>query len=221
MRAMTGGRTSLGSRPRVFFVTLSRRWWWGGVLAVVLLIGATFAWMDVGRPTTGTGGVLVQDEEAVPASSAPATMETVAPPWTAMDTEAIMTQALTPTVSTTAVRSHPFDELRLERERQRSRQAELLQATAQDASVSEARRRQAHDQLLTLWQLEGREAEIEQLLRAQGYTGVVVLSFNGAHVVVDGVLDAAAASLIGELVHRTAAVPREAITIVDGIPSGR
>src|SRR5690606_31085214 len=105
-------------------------------------------------------------------------------------------------------RSHPFDDLRLERERLRSRQAELLQAAALDPAAGEARRREAHEELLALWELEARELEIEQLLRAHGYDVVAVL-------------DQAAAALIGELTHRIAGVKRETVTIVDGVSSGR
>lgn len=223
MHAVVEGQEARSGKYQVFFVTLSRRWWRGAVLFLVLVVGVALAWMDDERRTATIGGdALNTDTEVVVATTGPSASsagEQLA--WDDTDPAAVASGALGPSVSTTAVRVHPFDELRLERERQRSRQAELLQMTAQDSSVSEARRRDAHEQLLALWRLEGREAEIEHLLHAQGYTGVVVLSLGGAHVVVDGVLDATAAAVVGELVHRTADVPREAITIVDGIRSGR
>jgi len=206
-----------GKEARVFFITLSRRWW-RGVLLGLLIVGG--GWLALTLEREGgvqRGGVAPLPEETLqdawPAAAFPALAPSPAVP-------AAPTAGL-PTVQVTAVRSHPFDELRLERERQRSRQAELLQSLAQDATVSEERRMEAHQQLLALWTLEAREQEVEQLLRAQGVTSVVVLSAHGAHVVVDGLLDQTAAARIGELVHRVAGVPREGITIVDGILSGR
>ncbi len=194
------GRSGRESGYKVYFVTLSRRWWRGAVLGVLIVLGSALAvWLDRSR-----------DDGALDVA--------VGHPFPAVETAASVEP---PVVAATAVRSHPFDGLRLERERQRSRQAELLQATAEDPSVSESRRRQAHEELLALWALEARELEIEHFLHAQGYDGVVMLGAASAHVVVEGILDVHAAALIGELTHRVSGVRREAITIVDGITSGR
>lgn len=204
-----------GREARVLIVTLSRRWWRGALLALLVVAGA---WLALKLESGGVGqrgDVLPGPDEALE-DALPAMAVVSTPPG-----QVAAPAASAATVQVTAVRSHPFDELRLERERQRSRQAELLQSVAQDVTVSEARRSEAHEQLLALWALEALERELEQLLQAQGVTGVVVLSLSGAHVVVDGLLDQAAASRIGELVHRIAGVPREGITIVDGILSGR
>lgn len=221
--AAGGARGDTSSRgrkkARVFIVTLSRRWWRGGALLLALLVGGWLALIlepsQDGRPAAPVTVDTVAESER--SALAPADRPD-APSTASQDRE---TAAGAVAVQASAVRFHPFDELRLERDRQRSRQAELLQSTAQDASVGEQRRREAHEQLLALWTLEAREVELEQLLQAQGYTSVVALSPHGAHVVVDGLLDASAAARIGELVHRVAGVPREGITIVDGIISGR
>lgn len=220
--------------PRVVFVTLTRRWWRGALLTAVLLAGAVLAlYLDEG--TIGVPQLArrqparsVFDDAVAPVSALSTQVDTMAADVgvvrSSSDAPGENTAApvsANPAVTATAVRSHPFDTLRLERDRQRSRQAELLQTAAQDATVSEQRRQEAHEQLLALWTMEAREIELEHLLAAQGFTGVVVLTMSGAHVVVDGMLDAQAASLIGELVHTVAGVRREAITIVDGITSGR
>lgn len=220
--------------PRVVFVTLSRRWWRGALLTVVLLAGATLAlYLDEG--TVDVFKMARQqpassfDERVIPVSTLPSQSDTAAADSdvaqrsaTLGDDELVAAPvSAQPAVTATVVRSHPFDILRLERDRQRSRQAELLQAAAQDPTAGEQRRQEAHNHLLALWAMEAREIELEHLLAAQGYTGVVVLTASGAHVVVDGVLDAPAASFIGELVHSVAGVRREAITIVDGTTSGR
>jgi len=121
----------------------------------------------------------------------------------------------------TPVRVDPLAEFRLERERLRSRQMDLLQAIVADAAASEERRRDAQQRLLALWEAEAREAQIENLLRAQGFEAVAVVSESGAYVVVDAVLDGAQAARIGELASRMAGVRREAVSIVDAASGGR
>lgn len=230
--AVADGRARRSGKNLVLFVALSRRWWRGGLLLLLIVTGAVLSlWYDgssvnVVRRSGGEVVTSAFDGAVGPIETDPpaAPMSDHASRPVSFDEESAVTAlapVTTPSVVANVVTNHPFDGLRLERERQRSRQAELLQMTAQDASVSEARRRDAHEQLLSLWQLEAREVEIEHLLLAQGYTGVVVLSDIGAHVVVDGLLDAASAARIGELVNRVAGVRREVITIVDGISSGR
>lgn len=222
MNAAVRGENSGG---RVYFVTFSRRAWQAVLLALAVGFLALAAWWQQ-RPegeappgpaaTDAVAPLADADVLAVPAAaSGPAADDSAAVSLTPAPPAAAEGPASAPP------RSHPFDDLRLERERLRSRQAELLQAAALDPAVGEARRREAHEELLALWELEARELEIEQLLRAHGYDAVAVLSPAGAHVVVDAVLDQAAAALIGELTHRIAGVKRETVTIVDGVSSGR
>lgn len=117
--------------------------------------------------------------------------------------------------------THAFDEYRLERERLRSRQVDALAAIVRDPSAGDEGRRQAQERLLELWRAEALELQLESALRAHGFNALVIVSDNGAHVVVEGVLDAAEAQVIGELTSRLAAVRREAVSIVDGASAGR
>lgn len=217
-------RSGTRGKSKVIFLALTRRWWRGAVLLSVLTVGAVLSWWHDVRQAdvvqVDRGATAISTGSLIPLSGAAPTTAPEDEPAAVAAVAAVSTTAA-PSVNSTAVRAHPFDELRLERERQRAREAEMLQTTAQDASISEMRRRDAHEQLLALWKREAREVEIEHLLLAQGYTGMVILSESAAHVVVDGLLDAAAAGRIGELVHRVSGVRRESITIVDGITSGR
>lgn len=126
-----------------------------------------------------------------------------------------------PAVVVQAVQTSPFDEYRLERERLRSRQADGLQAIVHDPAATPEQRQAAQERLLALWAAEALEAQVEHMLRVQGHEALVLVSGSGAHVVVDGVLDAVQAQAIGELVARVAGVRREAVSIVDGASAGR
>jgi len=194
-----------GARAR-FFV-LSRPQWIMGFL--VLLLAALGAWQALQLERAGREGEPDPDE-AVPAL----VMLTPAPDDAAEP-------AAAPVVAVTPVRVDPLAEFRLERERLRSRQMDLLQAIVADAAASEERRRDAQQRLLALWEAEAREAQIENLLRAQGFEAVAVVSESGAYVVVDAVLDGAQAARIGELASRMAGVRREAVSIVDAASGGR
>ena len=62
----------------------------------------------------------------------------------------------------------------------------------------------------------GKEAEIENLLRAKGYIdGVAILKANSATVVVQAELTQEEAAQIGELVNRLTGISFDRITIVD------
>ena len=62
----------------------------------------------------------------------------------------------------------------------------------------------------------GKEAEIENLLRAKGYIdGVAILKANSATVVVPAELTQEEAAQIGELVNRLTGISFDRITIVD------
>lgn len=113
-----------------------------------------------------------------------------------------------------------FDDLRAERERTRSRQAESLQQVVDDPRMSAEKRDEARARLEKLWTLSLREMEVEQLLLTDGYRGIVVVSDDRAHVYVEGVLDDTAAARIGELVVRVIGIGREHIYIVDALSLG-
>ena len=121
-------------------------------------------------------------------------------------------------VEPVTVRTVPtkFAEYKLERERMRSRQIELLQNIAYDAHTQEERREEAQIQLQLLIERITRETEIENLLKANGYLdALVLLDQEAITVVVPVTLTRDEAARIGELVHRLTGLSMERITIVD------
>ncbi|MGI6082482.1 MAG: SpoIIIAH-like family protein [Limnochordia bacterium] len=110
-----------------------------------------------------------------------------------------------------------FDEYRIERDRVRAMQIDLLRAAAAESGISEARRTQLTTELLALLKRNEREIQTESLLRAKGFTdAVVVLADDTASVVLPEVLQQEEAGLVGELVSRVANVALERIAIIDG-----
>lgn len=121
-------------------------------------------------------------------------------------------------VEPVTVRTVPtkFSEYKLERERMRSRQVELLQDIAYDAQTQPERREEARRELQQLIDRFTRETEIENLLKAKGYLdALVLLDPEAVTVVVPITLTRDEAARIGELVHRLTGVRLEGITIVD------
>lgn len=121
-------------------------------------------------------------------------------------------------VEPVTVRTVPtkFAEYKLERERMRSRQVELLQDIAYDAQTQPERREEARIALQQLIDRFTRETEIENLLKAKGYLdALVLLDPDAVTVVVPVTLTRDEAARIGELVHRLTGVRLEGITIVD------
>lgn len=109
-----------------------------------------------------------------------------------------------------------FSEYRLERERVRSRQMELLESMAYDPSSDAENRITAQRELQTLIETMTRETEIENLLKAKGYLdGVVIINSETITVVVPASLTREEAASIGELIHRLTGVKLDRITIVD------
>lgn len=110
-----------------------------------------------------------------------------------------------------------FHEYRIERDKTRSMQIELLQVAAAEKDISEVRKAQLTAELMTLLKRSEREMQAESLLRAKGFSdAVVVLADNTASVVLPDVIDQTDAALVGELVARLAEVALERITIIDG-----
>ncbi len=121
-------------------------------------------------------------------------------------------------VEPVTVRTIPtkFSEYKLERERMRSRQVELLQNLAYDSNSERERKEQAQVDLQTFIEKISRETEIENLLKAQGYLdALVLLDQEAITVVVPVTLVREEAARIGELVHRLTGIRLERITIVD------
>jgi stage III sporulation protein AH len=121
-------------------------------------------------------------------------------------------------VEPVTVRTVPtkFAEYKLERERMRSRQMELLQNFAYDAQADPERKAQMQGELQALVEKMSRETEIENLIKAKGYLdGLVILDQDVITVVVPVTLTREEAARIGELVQRMTGIKLEKITIVD------
>ncbi len=109
-----------------------------------------------------------------------------------------------------------FVDYRIERERVRSQQLELLRELVNNPQVDETVRRQANEQWLRLTDDLGKELEIEGLVKAKGYQDAIVfLGHNSAQVVVRvDALTAIDVARIADVVTRTAGIPFEQITVV-------
>lgn len=121
-------------------------------------------------------------------------------------------------VEPVTVRTVPtkFSEYKLERERMRSRQVELLQNFAYDGHTERERKEKAQTDLQEFIEKISRETDIENLLKAQGYLdALVLLDQEAITVVVPVTLIREEAARIGELVHRLTGIRLERITIVD------
>ncbi|NLM39240.1 MAG: SpoIIIAH-like family protein [Firmicutes bacterium] len=109
-----------------------------------------------------------------------------------------------------------FSEYRLERERLRSRQMELLQNIAYDGTAAPEQRQKAQEQLQQVLAVMAVETEIENLLKAKGYVdGVAIIDGEFAIVVVPVRLTREEAAQIGELVRSLTGINYDQITIVD------
>jgi hypothetical protein len=106
-------------------------------------------------------------------------------------------------------------ELRLAREKERSRLQERLEMLL--VTADEENKRIIHDQLLTLTNRSSMEREVENVLTARGCRGAVVVAHDqSVTVVVKGMtLDAAAVSAIGELVAEVTGYSLEQIRIIE------
>jgi stage III sporulation protein AH len=133
------------------------------------------------------------------------------------DKDEVLPAALAPERLSGAITNPEFyAAYKLERDRVRSVQAELLRSAAMDKSLSESRRAQLTEELMTLLRKNEQEVETEALLQAKGFAdAVVVLGTSGATVVVPSVLSAKEAAEIGELVSRVCGTAPEHITIMD------
>jgi hypothetical protein len=122
-----------------------------------------------------------------------------------------------PEVSVKRTSAAYFDEYRIERDRARSMQVDLLRAAAAESGISEVRKAQLTTELLALLKRSEREMQTESLLRAKGFSdAVVVLADDTASVVLPEFLQRDDAARVGELVARLADVALERIAIIDG-----
>lgn len=104
---------------------------------------------------------------------------------------------------------------RMERERVRAQQMELLEKIVSAPDTAPETRQRAEEQMLALITAMGREAEIEGILRSKGYREVVAYVREGAvTVVVAQALEARDATRIAEAVCRVTGCRPEQVAIV-------
>lgn len=110
-----------------------------------------------------------------------------------------------------------FEELKMDRDKTRSREEEVLQKLIDDANTHPDVRRRAQEGLLSLAERARREAEAESMIQAQGYErAVVFLSEAGASVVVkSGRLEEAEVWRIGDVVSAATGVELRNISIME------
>lgn len=109
-----------------------------------------------------------------------------------------------------------FTEGRMERDRARSQQMELLkELIAQPQASAEARAR-AEAELLALSRRAAQEAEIENLLRARGFRDALVYLYSNSAVVVvrAGSLTPAQVAQVADAVSRVAGIPFESVSVL-------
>ena len=108
-----------------------------------------------------------------------------------------------------------FIEYRLERERVRSQQMDMLREIVHNPNIEPENRREAHDRLLQISQDLEREMELEGLIKAKGFREAVVFINGGqVHVVVKAEhLEKKQVAQLGDLVQGMCGVPLEAIVI--------
>ncbi|SHJ10049.1 SpoIIIAH-like family protein [Desulfofundulus thermosubterraneus] len=109
-----------------------------------------------------------------------------------------------------------FVEYRLDRERTRGQQLELLREIINNPQAAAETRRTAQERLLAISQSMAREVEVENLLRAKGFKDAAVsLDDRGATVVVQAArISPEEATRIAELVSRGTGVAEQDVVII-------
>ncbi|MBX5476625.1 MAG: SpoIIIAH-like family protein [Clostridia bacterium] len=176
------------------------------ILAAIFLY-ASAKWQAFQRETLGsaTGDVTVM-QPSEPGTSVPGEMLIQAP----SESES--------SVATLAPASGDdyYVEARLERERARSEEGDLLQKIVDDPQSSVSARQEAEQKLMALAQVAEQEAAVEAVLRAKGYKDAVVLLANGTATVVLKVASIGAEDVARavDAVTRITDVPEEAINVL-------
>ncbi len=127
----------------------------------------------------------------------------------------IVSESASAPVPVALPRSSFFEEFRLERERERAIEIEIIQEVAEDPDTDSEVRRQAQAALLAAVSRARREFDAESMILARGYADAIVsLTDEGASVVVkSGRLEEADARAIGDIVGRAAGIGLSRITI--------
>lgn len=105
---------------------------------------------------------------------------------------------------------------RLERERTRAQQVELLKELTNNAGVDAATKKEAYARLLKITEDMGKELEMENLIRARGFEDALVyLGASAATVLVKaGDLNKTEVAKIADIVARVSGIRLENITIL-------
>ncbi|HHT47599.1 MAG TPA: SpoIIIAH-like family protein [Firmicutes bacterium] len=109
-----------------------------------------------------------------------------------------------------------FVEYRLERDRVREQEMEMLNDMINNPQVGEEARREAEKQLLTLVEMMEKELIIENMLKAQGYADAILFTRKGVSTVM---VHADALSeddflRVSEMVSAVTGVPREQVQVI-------
>ena len=113
-------------------------------------------------------------------------------------------------------------EARMERERVRSQQIELLERMVSSRDTAPEVRTRAQEQMLAIIAAMGKEVEIEGILRSKGYRDVLAYVREGAvTVVVPDPLQGPDATRIADAVCRVTGCRPEQVTIVAPVAAGR
>lgn len=109
-----------------------------------------------------------------------------------------------------------FIDYRLERERTRGQQVEMLRELINNPQADDASRKSAGDRWLAIVEAMGREGELENLIRAKGFADAVVFIQERATVVVVKAPDLSQqeAAKIMDIVTRGTGMKLEAVTLV-------
>jgi stage III sporulation protein AH len=122
-------------------------------------------------------------------------------------------QTLAPAVTNT---KDFFIDYRLERERTRSQQADLLRELINNAQADDASRKSAGERWLTMVSTIGTEGEIESLIRAKGFADAVVFMQDKSTVVVVKATEVSQpeAAKIMDIVTRGTGMKLDAISLI-------
>ncbi|MEW6725319.1 MAG: SpoIIIAH-like family protein [Bacillota bacterium] len=130
--------------------------------------------------------------------------------------EEVAVPALAPADPATLFKADFFIDYRLERERVRGEQLELLREIINSPNTDETTRKEANLRWLRIAADIGRENEIENLLRAKGFEDAVAFIYDSAVVVVMKAKDLTQieAARVAEIVTKCTGVRAEAISVI-------
>ncbi len=110
-----------------------------------------------------------------------------------------------------------FSEYRMERDRVRAQQLEILQGLASNAKADNVSRQEAGKKIVSLTENLTREMEIEGLLKAKGYEDVLVfLHSSAAEVVVKTQVEIGQADMaaISDIIKRSTSLKPDRVSII-------